>query len=349
MRGEKLGIEVIVDRDELHRELTDQLSHYFGRELEIVKLDRRVSEYCSSFIIEELDVTLDDGTTLELVFKDLSRGALLQGAGSVKPWFFYEPMREIDTYRKILVQHNLGTATCFGAHVDPEIDRYWLFLERVQPVLLWQMGELDQWEKVARWLAGMHHFLVREAEVLESGHIAHLIKYDRKFYERWIRRAVAFVGQGDKSAERKSAAAIDWLGSVYEQVVERLLEMPVTVIHGEFFASNVMINSTPDSLRVCPVDWEMAAVGPGLVDLAGLTSGGWPRKMRDAIARAYYDGLPGEVTEEWDAPTFMADLDYCRLHQAVQWLGWSPSWSPPPEHKQDWLKEAIRCAEQLRF
>ena len=52
MRGEKLGIEVIVDRDELHRELTDQLSHYFGRELEIVKLDRRVSEYCSSFIIE---------------------------------------------------------------------------------------------------------------------------------------------------------------------------------------------------------------------------------------------------------------------------------------------------------
>ena len=347
MRGERLGIEAIADREELHRELTDQLSHYFGRQLEIVKLDRRISEYCSSFIIEELDVTLNDGTSLALIFKDLSRGALLQGAGSVKPWFFYDPMREIDTYRRILVLHNLGTATCFGARVDRDIDRYWLFLERVPPVLLWQMGELDQWENVARWLAWMHHFLVRETEVIESGHIAHLIKYDREFYQRWIKRAVAFVSQGDKSAARKSAAAIEWLGSVYGRVVERLLTMPVTVIHGEFFASNVMIDPTPDSLRVCPVDWEMAAVGPGLVDLAGLTSGGWPSETKDVIAMAYYDGLPRDVTAKWDVPSFMADLDYCRLHQAVQWLGWSPSWSPPPEHKQDWLKEAICCAERL--
>lgn len=347
MRGERLEIETLVDRDELHRELTDQLSHYFGRELKIVNLDRRVSEYCSSFIIEELDVTLCDGTVLALIFKDLSRGALLQGSGSVKPWFFYDPMREIDTYRRILVLHNLGTATCFGAHVDRDIDRYWLFLERVPPVLLWQMGELHHWENVARWLAGMHHFLVRETEVIESAHIAHLIKYDREFYQRWIKRAVAFVSQGDKSAARKSAAAIAWLGSVYGRVVERLLTMPVTVIHGEFFASNVMINPTPRSPRVCPVDWEMAAVGPGLVDLAGLTSGGWPPDMKDAIAMAYYDGLPRDVTAKWDVPVFMADLDYCRLHQAVQWLGWSPSWSPPPEHKQDWLKEAICCAERL--
>ena len=347
MRGERLGIQSIVDAADLQRALADLLRHYFGRQLEIVKLDRRVSEYCSSFIIEELDVTLDDGTTLALAFKDLSPRALMKGAGSVKPAFTYNPLREIDTYRKILVLHELGTATCFGACVDAALDRYWLFLERLPPVLLWQMGELEAWEKVARWLAGMHHFLVRETEVLESAHTAHLLNYDRDFYQRWIDRAVTFVSDGDKSAERKAATAVRWLESRYGQVVERLTSLPVTVIHGEFFASNVMLDQTQAVLRVCPVDWEMAAIGPGLVDLAGLTSGGWAREKKDAMAMAYYDALPSSVTAKLDARTFMTDLEYCRLHQAVQWLGWAPGWTPPPEHAQNWLKEAIESAERL--
>jgi len=31
----------------------------------------------------------------------------------------------------------------------------------------------------------------------------------------------------------------------------------------------------------------------------------------------------------------------------VRWLGWSPQWSPPPEHAQDWLHEALSLAEKL--
>ena len=201
-----MDIHSIVDGAELHCALEAELSRYFGRATRIEKLDRRVSEYCSSFIIEELDMTLDDGSSLALIFKNLGQNALMKGAGSVKPWFFYDSMREIETYRKILVQHRLGTATCFGASVDRGTDRYWLFLERLPPVLLWQQGELYVWEKVAAWLAGMHHYMVRDTDVLESSHIAHLIKYDGEFYQRWIKRAVTFVSQGDKSKDRTAAA-----------------------------------------------------------------------------------------------------------------------------------------------
>jgi hypothetical protein len=42
-------------------------------------------------------------------------------------------------------------------------------------------------------------------------------------------------------------------------------------------------------------------------------------------------------------------LDYCRLHLAVQWLGWAPEWSPPPEHTQDWLGEALGLARKLEL
>ena len=176
MRGDVLDLQPIVGRAELHAALEACLRQYFGREVMIGKLDRRISEYCSSFLIEELDVTLDDGTELALVFKDLSDAALLEGAGRVKPRFFNDPMREIETYRRVLTLHQLGTAKCYGAVVEPERRRFWLFIERVPPVLLWQMGEFARWEDVARWLAGMHAYLVRGTEVLESEHLAHLLR-----------------------------------------------------------------------------------------------------------------------------------------------------------------------------
>ncbi len=44
---------------------------------------------------------------------------------------------------------------------------------------------------------------------------------------------------------------------------------------------------------------------------------------------------------------FLTALDYCRLHLAVQWSGWSSGWSPPAEHVQDWLGEALSLAEKL--
>jgi hypothetical protein len=347
MRGERLQIESIVSSAELQCALQEELSRCFGRELRIVDLVRRISEYCSSFIIEELDVTLDDGSTLELIFKDLSKAALLSNAGQIKPAFFYNPLREIDTYRKVLSQHQLGTAMCFGAFVDPEEKLYWLFLERVKPVLLWQMGDMDSWNETARWLAGMHSFLVRETEIRESQHIAHLIKYDEKFYRRWIDRAVEFVHEGDTSPGREAANAVSALAANYDRVIEHMLSLPVTVIHGEFFASNIMIDSGPDYFRLCPVDWEMAAVAPGPVDLAGLTSGNWTTSQKNTMARAYYEALPESSPVKCGWRKFLIDLEFCRLHQAVQWLGWSPGWTPPPEHKQNWLKEAVRCAKRL--
>jgi len=349
MRGEAYLVQSVVSDGALHAGLTDVLCHYFGREARIERLERRISEYCSSFIIEELDVTLDDGTILNLIFKDLSHAALMKGAGKVKPWFFYDPIREIETYRRVLVLHQLGTPICYGAVVCPKEKRYWLFLERVPPVLLWQMGEFQRWEEVARGLAGMHTYLLRETEIPESQHTAHLLRHDREYYWRWMKRAATFVSEGDLTPERKASSAVRWLAERFEDVVERLVGLPMTVIHGEFFASNVMIDETAPRLRVCPVDWEMAAVGPGLVDLAALTAGQWSREQKDAMARAYRDALPDDSPVKGDERQFLENLEYSRLAQAIQLLGWSPFWSPPPEHAQNWLSEAVKSAEILNL
>ena len=116
----------------------------------------------------------------------------------------------------------------------------------------------------------------------------------------------------------------------------------MTLTHGVFYPSNVLIEQRDGRPRVCPVDWETAAVGPGLLDLAALTAGDWTDAQRRALVAAYREVLPGRTEDQ-----VLLDLDYCRLHSAVQWAGWSADWSPPPECARDWLDDALTLAESL--
>jgi len=92
----------------------------------------------------------------------------------------------------------------------------------------------------------------------------------------------------------------------------------------------------------------MAAVGPGLMDLAALTTGTWTQEQKTDLAFTYYDAL-GEAGAHsvLSREEFLTALDYCHLHLAVQWLGWSTNWSPPSEEEWDWLGEALRVAQQI--
>ncbi len=119
--------------------------------------------------------------------------------------------------------------------------------------------------------------------------------------------------------------------------------MPRTVIHGEFYASNVLVAGDAADPRVCPVDWELAAAAPGLIDLAALVSGGWSDGDRERDRRRLpLRGRPGAFSAR--------QLDLARLQLAVQWLGWAePSWSPPAGQRHDWLGEALALAERLEL
>ena len=330
---------------ELRGALQEALSRRSGTQQRVVGLKRRPSIYSTSFAIEELDVRLQDGTSLRLLFKDVSRHAVLESARRVKPTFLYDPLREIETYRTILEPNRLGTATCYGAIVDQRAGHYGLFLEKVPGVELYQVGDLTTWQHVARWLAAMHVRFTLETERLAQA--ARLLRYDAGFYRLWIQRARTCRGRAESSKSRDVRSGMERLARSYERVVERLATLPVTFIHGEFYASNVLVHATEGELRVCPVDWETAAVGPGLTDLAALTAGGWNPDEKKTLALAYRAALAPHDDGPPEPDAFLATLDYCRLHLAVQWLGWASGWSPPPEHTQDWLGEALSLAEKL--
>jgi hypothetical protein len=301
-----------------------------------LEVRRRPSEYRTSFPLEELDVTLEDGGELRMVFKRLAWEALDDKARLAKPEFLHDPLREPAVYSSVLGGASPGPPRCYGSVVDPGAGRYWLFIERVEGRELYQVGDVELWQAAAGWVGEMHLRLGGELE--RHAAEGRLIDYDEAYYRRWMERALEFaVAPGQP---RSRAEALGRIAARYDAVVEGLLDLSKTVIHGEFYASNVLIAGEPASPRVCPVDWELAAAGPGLVDLAALISGGWTEEDREAIVSAYRS-VPGVAFSQ-------DQLDLCRLHLAIQWLGWAPpSWTPPEGQRQDWLAEALALAERL--
>lgn len=299
--------------------------------------ERRAYDYRTSFPLEELRVELVGEGSVTLLFKQLDWDALAPEAQVAKPRFLHDPEREQAVYAELLPQAPHGPARCFGAVAEP--GRHWLFLERVEGRELFQVGERELWEKAARWLGRFHAAMAPELD--RHRQEGRLIEHDAAYYQRWIERAREFASD---------PKPIQWLAAKQDQIVESLLAQPRTVLHGEFYASNVLVASDlghspvgqESEARVAPVDWELAAVGPGLTDLAALVSG-WPQEDRAAIAGAY--------ASEPGVPAFSPrDLDFARLQIAIQWLGWAPpSWVPPEGQRHDWLGEALELAEELRL
>jgi hypothetical protein len=271
----------------------------------VASVQRRPYPYGTSHRLDELEVVLLDGTRLDLLLKDLRISELGATARGTKPEFLYNPLREVEAYR-VLATSGLGAPICHDAGDD------WVLLEKVAGLELWQVGDLDSWVEAARWLDRLHAlFAVRPPDS------QHFLRYDAAYFRMWPNRA-----------QRRHPVLSSVLGG-YERVVEMLSGLPTTLIHGEFYASNVLVAGR----RIAPVDWEMAGIGPGVLDVAALSTG-WTEEESAAIVGAY-----------GDVPT--AELDAARLHLALQWLGWSPQWTPPPEHAHDWLGEAMLVAERL--
>jgi hypothetical protein len=327
--------------EEVRRALEEGL-HRRGEPGTVTGLARAPYAYAPSFSLEEVDARLADGRRLHLVLKDLSWDRLLDDARRTKPRFLYEPRRCVATYEAVLSGTGLGVQ-CYGSVADEGAGRYSLLLEKVPGMELWQIGELATWEAVARWLARFHLRFAGRADEL-GGRNPHLLRYGPDLFRLWPGRALAALA-ARPGAGRDQQARLAAMVSGYDRVVEMLAAIPPSFVHGELYPSNVLVAADGPEVEVWPVDWEMAGIGPPLLDLAALTSG-WEPADQGLLVRAYVDEL-GLGPWRWDEAELGTLLDGCRLHYALQWLGWSPEWSAPAEHAHDWVAEALELGERL--
>ncbi|HEU4420507.1 MAG TPA: aminoglycoside phosphotransferase family protein [Planctomycetota bacterium] len=185
-------------------------------------------------------------------------------------------LREIEVYRRVLDHERLGTARYCG-HLDDPGQRCWLLLEYVEGEQL-QRGESAVREQAARWLA------LLQASARPHG----LPEHDAGFFRGTALRAVAAVEcrHGDEGRRlRKVVESLD-------PVIELWLEQPRTVVHGSFRAENLLIDKRHEPPRICPIDWEHAALGSPLYDLAFLSCNHSRNKVR-RLCEAYLDAARG--------------------------------------------------------
>jgi hypothetical protein len=329
----------------LHQALTEAVLQATGERRRMVSVERRTSPYRSSHALEEISIRLDDGVRLELLRKGFDLPEPMAEdlePPSPRPSFLQDPRREASVYQRLLAPAHVGVPSCYGSHNGTLPGRQWLLLERVRGRELPEVGELAVWLKAARWLADFHgRFRGLGATEADA---TRLMVHDAAFYRLWSRRAVQHASASG-SGER--LPVLERLATGHESIVERLLELPQTLVHAEFYPSNVLVEGYGVSARLRPVDWETAALGPGLEDLAALTSGRWEESDRALMEAAYYDGMTESDRASLAREAFQQGLECCRLQLALQWLGWSADWSPPPPQSHDWLEEAIGAANRL--
>ena len=311
----------------------------------VLDIHRRPWEYSTSAPLELVTARLRNSPPRQFVLKHLSPRTMTDHARLIKPAFVVVPHREIEVYRRLLGPAGVGPKLV-ASMASRETGTYWLLTEKVSGREMYQVGDVPVWCAVAEWLARMHDCFAR-VDVEAVTREAALIEYDRRWYSTWMERALDFFADRNPRESRRDRSALRWLADRYPQVIDRLMTLPATIIHGEFYSSNVLVLDGDDERRVCPVDWEMAAAGPGVIDLAALTLGRWSDGDRRAVISAYASTVRGSGTS-----TIADAIDavmLAQIHLSVQWLGWFGHRQPPAEHRLDWLSDAIERAEMLRL
>jgi hypothetical protein len=316
--------------EEVREALERALGEVRGEPAAVTQLSRRPFAYETSFALDALDVALASGERLALLVKDVGPVGLSAEAAAAKPADTLGPEREITVYRDLLAPAGLSTPRFYGAAVDPGLERWWLFLERVEGEVLTDVGEIDAWCEAAAW-AGRLDAAPRRGDPRCA---PPLLDRDDGWHARRLDAAIDASAPPLAERVRESRTAL----------LERLEALPQAFVHGELYPANVIVVRGGGETRIAPVDWELAGAGPFALDLAALVSG-WSGEDRLAMIRAFHGALPTSLGLTLAAVIEATAL--CELSLALQWIGWSPGWVPPEAQRRDWGAEAARLLDEV--
>jgi aminoglycoside phosphotransferase (APT) family kinase protein len=314
------------DRDETRLRLTVErfLDEARGRRVRVVRLRREPSPFASLFPAEVLSAALEGGDEVRLFVKHLGPEQADHPEKQCRD-------REVRVYEELLGEEGLPAPRYFGSCWNEATRRREVYLEHIGDWNLKYQG-LEHWFTAARRLAQFHaHFAGQAARLLDCDF---LLRLDASQLRGWARRAHAVVA--DQSAELAAELARA-LGS-YGRVCEILGRQPVTLVHNDLAPKNVLADRSRDPARICFVDWEMAGVGCGLLDLVDLKYGLAPADD-ERMCAAYREELAGTGLLPRGPQEVSRLFAACELHRTVYRLAFSRAWQVPPERVAQWVAE----------
>ena len=220
--------------------------------------------------------------------------------------------RERYVYSTLLDAAELGTARLYGSIWDHPRSRYWLFLEFVEGTAL-KFSDFEHWLQAAAWLGRVHGYFGRCAEQVQQADL--LIAHDARFFLSTAERALCSVAE----LAPARASALERVLERYDPLVTLMVGQPRTLVHGAYRPTQILVNATRQPPRICPVDWELAAIGSSHYDLAYLADGFQSPRL-ERVLEAYRQeavryGIAVPATDE------LKHIVNCfRLHMVFSWL-----------------------------
>jgi hypothetical protein len=255
----------------------------------------------------------DDTVGLDCVVKE--------PVGVVRPGLANPGAREAGVYRSLALQLPMPTPALIAA--DPAGS--WLVLEAVEGTALDGAREADELTEAINLLARLHERFWGLADDLSAYNwLARPLTLD---YEVHVYAAAQALGEMVRDEWPPQIALspqiLGTLGQIISQadrVVGPLRGAPFTLLHGDFWAGNLVRDDDGD---LVVLDWQLAGLGPGVLDLvATIKTTAWmagelPLPEEKAISR-YRREVARLLDQRWSNAEWSELWDHALLWRFMQ-------------------------------
>lgn len=308
--------------------VAEVLSRELGEAVELVA--RRRGEFQKHTGVEVVTARLASGRQVELFVKHL-------GSRQSDHPDQQRRDREARLYEELLLSGDgLPVAEYLGARWDESAATGLLVLEHLDGWPL-HYHELDQWFAAARRLAELHAYFAARPQSLLAADF--LLRLDAEYLSAWAECAVLAVAE---SYSAELARRLERLVASWERVVAPIAAQPVTVVHNDLSRKNVIVSTATVPARICFVDWEMAGIGCGLLDLVHLRYQRLDPASDRRMLAEYADALSGTGLLPANRRELRELFAACELHRTVYRLARCGSWGKPREYVADRIAAAER-------
>ena len=318
-----------IDEDALRQCLENIVYAICGRRSEIADIHRRRSDYSSWYSSDVITVQLVTGFELKMFLKDFG------SYQRPKEGMVQRRERELSVYRNLLSEPNLGTPKFYGSLWDESKGRFWLLLEFVngQPL---KHCNFEYWVAAAGWLGQMQGYFVKKLSRVKDCDF--LLQHDAHFYRSTVERALKAVSQISMPLADRMVKMVDG----YDRLISVMTSQPLTLVHGAYLPSQILVDVKDGMMRVCPIDWELAAFGSALYDFSFLVDGFNPPR-RNRLWEAYRQSAAkyNIPIPEMDEMRYIVDC--FRLHKIMNWL----SQALDREYPEKNVAKLVRMGERL--
>ena len=253
---------------------------------------------------ECVEVTLDSGERMKFFLKDFRSYERDKGRMPERR------ERERFFYKEVFPHGELGLPT-FVADVWTD-EKAWLIIEFVEAVPLgWR--EIETWYEAAGWLGAWQTKVVERLRPLRDS--KHFLQRDPSYFQNIARNATAGAARFGDYVEQKVRTALPG----YLRGTEELTRQPQTLVHGAFRPNQILVDPEETPVRICPTDWEIAAIGSCIYDLAALTDG-----FSGPMLETFLDRFLAEAKWLRNDPPDISDLELaiktCSTHRTLKWI-----------------------------